>query len=193
MGEMKSAFEKALEKADKIGKLSPEEMREREEAEYTPVGSAIAERFLGHGHKQILKEELERYSSDENGVVVTAALSLLVKSIELTSSDLIERSLDGLLTLKGKERIGGTVDRIRILLTEFYEEREQEYAREKEYIEKNERELLHQLRITGSAVGAINPKASECLNIVNEQLNFRFIERLQVLKQELQILKVYEI
>ena len=186
MGEMKSAFEKALEKADKIGKLSPEEMREREEAEYTPVGSAIAERFLGHGHKQILKEELERYSSDENGVVVRAALSLLVKSIDLTSRDLIERSLDGLLTLKGKERIGGTVDRIRILFAEFQEKRKQEYEREEENIQKSERELLHQLRIAGSAVGAINPKASESLNLVYEQLNSRFNERLEVLKQELQ-------
>ena len=188
MGEMKSAFEKALEKADKIGKLSPEEMREREEAEYTPIGRAIAERFLGHGHKQILKEEVERYSSDENGIVVRAALSLLVKSIDLTSRDLIERSLDGLLTLKGKERIGGTVDRIRILFAEFQEKREQEYEREKENIDKSERELLHQLRIAGSAVGAINPKASKSLNLVYEQLNCRFNERLEALKQELQVL-----
>ena len=188
MGEMKSAFEKALEKADKIGKLSPEEMREREEAEYTPIGRAIAERFLGHGHKQILKEEVERYSSDENGIVVRAALSLLVKSIDLTSRDLIERSLDGLLTLKGKERIGGTVDRIRILFSEFQEKREQEYEREKENIDKSERELLHQLRVTGSAVGPINPKASESLDLVYEQLNSRFNERLETLKQELQIL-----
>jgi hypothetical protein len=188
MGEMKSAFEKALEKADKIGKLSPEEMREREKAEYTPVGHAITERFLGHGHKKILKEEVERYSSDENGVVVRAALSRLVEAIDLSSGGLIERSLDGLLTLKGNERIGETIDRIRILCAEFQVEKEQEYVREKENIEKSERELLHQLRIAGSAVGAINPKASESLNLVYEQLNSRFNERLEALKQELQIL-----
>ncbi|MDR9459918.1 MAG: hypothetical protein RI591_07235 [Dehalococcoidia bacterium] len=185
---MKSAFEKALEKADKIGKLSPEEMREREEAEYTPVGRAIAERFLGHGHKQILKEEVERYSSDENGVVVRAALSRLVEAIALSGGDPIERSLDGLLTLKGKEGIGEKIDSIRILFAEFQEEREQEYEREKENIEKSERELLHQLRITGSAVGAINPNASESLSLVYEQLNSRFNESLEALKQELQIL-----
>jgi hypothetical protein len=188
MGEIKSAFEKALEKADKIGKLSPEEMREREEAEYTPVGRAIAVRFLSHGHKQILKEEVERYSSDENSVVVRAALSRLVEAIDLSSGHPIERSLDGLLTLKGKERIGGTVDRIRILFAEFQDKREQEYEREKGNIDKSERELLHQLRITGSAVGAINPKASESLNLVYEKLNSRFNERLEALKQELQIL-----
>ena len=185
MGEMKSAFEKALEKADKIGKLSPEEMREREEAEYGPIGRAIAERFLGHGHKQILKEEVERYRSDENGVVVRAALSRLVEAIDLSSGQPIERSLDGLLTLKEKEGIGGTIDSIRILFAEFQEEREQEYEREKENIEKRERELLHQLRITGSAVGAINPKASESLSLVYEQLNSQFNERLEALKEEL--------
>jgi hypothetical protein len=188
MGEMKSAFEKALEKVDKLGKLSPEEMREREEAEYAPIGRAIAERFLGHGHKRILKEELERYRGDENGIVVRAILSRLVEAIDLSSGDLIERSLGGLLTIKGKERIGATIDRIRILFTEFEEEREQEYEREKGNIEKSERELLHQLRITGSAVGAINPKVSESLSIVYEQLNSRFKERLDALKQEMQIL-----
>jgi hypothetical protein len=188
MGEMKSAFERAFEKVDKLGKLSPEEMREREEAEYTPVGWAIADRFLGHGHKLILKEEVERYSNDEKGIVVRATLSRLVEAIDLSSGDLIQRSLDGLLTLKGKERIGGTIDRIKILFADFQDEREQEYEREKGNIEKSERELLHQLRITGSAVGAINPKASESLSLVCEKLNARFKERLEALKQELQII-----
>jgi hypothetical protein len=188
MGEMKSAFEKALEKVDKLGKLSPDEMREREEAEYTPIGRAIAERFLGHGHKRILKEELERYRGDENGIVVRAILSRLFEAIDLSRGDLIERLLGGLLTIKGKERIGATIDRIRILFTEFEEEREQEYEREKGNIQKSERELLHQLRITGSAVGAINPKASESLSIVYEQFNSRFNERLEALKQKLQVL-----
>ncbi len=188
MGEMKSAFEKALEKVDKLGKLSPEEMREKEEAEYTPIGRAIADRFLGHSHKQILKEEVERYSSDEKCIVVRATLSRLVEAIDLSSGDLIDRSLDGMLTLKGEERIGGTIDRIKILSAEFQEEKEQEYEREKGNIEKSERELLHQLRITGSAVVEINPKAIESLSIVYEQLNSRFNERLEALKLELQII-----
>jgi hypothetical protein len=188
MGDMKSAFEKALEKVDKLGKLSPEEMREREEAEYTPIGRAIAERFLGHGHNKILLEEVERYSGDEKGIVVRATLSRLVEAIDLTSGDLIQRSLDGLLALKGEERIGETIDSIRILSAEYQEEREQEYEREKENIEKSERELLHQLRITGSAVGAVNPKASESQSLVYGQLNSRFNERLETLKYELQIL-----
>ena len=57
MGEMKSAFEKALERAEKLGKLSPEEMRGRKEAEYAPIGRAIADRYLRHGHNEILEEE----------------------------------------------------------------------------------------------------------------------------------------
>jgi hypothetical protein len=187
MGEMKSAFEKALEKVDKLGKLSPEEMRERQEEEYIPIGRAISERFLGHGHKQILKEEVERYSSDEKVIVVKAARSRLVEAIDFSNGDQIQRSLDGLLTLEGKERIGGTIDRIRILFAEFQEEREREYEREKGNIEKSERELLHQLRITGSAVGAINPKASESLSLMYEKLSSRFNERLEALKQELRI------
>jgi len=69
VGEMKSAFEKAMEKAEKLGSLSPEEMRERKEAEYTTLGRAIAERYMGHGHKQLLKEEVGQYSGEEKAVV----------------------------------------------------------------------------------------------------------------------------
>jgi len=110
------------------------------------------------------------------------------ETIDLSSGHPIDRALDGLLTLREKEGIGGTIASIRILFAEFQKEREQEYEREKENIEKSERELLHQLRITGSAVGMMNPKASESLNLVYGQLNSRFNERLEALKKELQIL-----
>jgi len=185
MGEMKSAFEKAMEKAERLGKLSPEEMKERAESEYAPIGRAIAERYLGHGYKQLLEEEVERYSGDEKGIVIVAALSGLVEAIDFTSGDLIERALDGLLSLKGKGRTVGTIEEIRGLFGEFQDVQKQKYVSEKERIEKDERELLHQLRISGSAVGPINLEASEAWGMVSQELNSQFNERLVVLKQEL--------
>ena len=43
---IKSTLELAMEKAAKLPKLTPEEIRERQEREYGPLGRAIAERFL---------------------------------------------------------------------------------------------------------------------------------------------------
>lgn len=185
MSEMKSAFEKALEKAERLGKLSPEEMRERNEAEYAPIGRALAERYLGHGDRRILKEEVRRYSIDEQAMVMGAALSRLVAAIDLASYEITGKALNGLLTLKGKGRIGEINERIRSLLREFQDVQEQEYEGEKERIEKGERELLHQLRISGSAVGAINLKASETWETISQGLHSQFNERLGALKREL--------
>jgi hypothetical protein len=185
MGEMKSAFEKAMEKAERLGKLSPEEMRKRAEEEYAPIGRAITERYLGHGHKQLLREGVERYSGDEKGMVIEAALFRLIEAIDFTSGDQIERALDGLITIEGEGRTRGTIEEIRGLLGEYKDVQKQKYVGEKERIEKDERELLHQLRISGSAMGAINLQASETWRMISREIDSQFNERLGVLKREL--------
>lgn len=185
MGEMKSAFEKAMEKAEKLGSLSPEEMREHKEAEYTTLGRAIAERYVGHGHKPLLKEEVGRYSGEEKGIVMEAALSSLVEAVDLESGDLIERALDGLLALKGKGQVMEVTENIKGLLQEFRDVKQQKYEIGKEGIEKDEREMLHRLRIAGSAVGAINLKSSEAWAMLSTELESQFSQRLEALKREL--------
>jgi hypothetical protein len=192
VGEMKSAFEKAMEKAEKLGSLSPEEMRERKEAECTALGRAIAERYLGHGHKQLLEEEVGRYGGEEKGIVMGAALSRLVEAIDLKSGDVvvIGRALDGLVILKGKGQVPEAVGRIKVLLQEFRDVKQQRYEIEKESIEKDGRELLHRLRIAGSAVGAINLKSSEAWEVLSAELEPQFSQRLEELKREL--LRLFE-
>lgn len=185
MGEMKSAFEKAMEKAEKLGSLSPEEMRERKEAECTTLGRAIAARYMGHGHKQLLKEEVGRYSGDERGIVMGAALSRLVEAVDLESGDLIERALEGLVALKGKGEVMEVTENIKGLLQEFRDVQQLKYEIEKEGIEKDERELLHRLRIAGTAVGAINLKSSEAWALLSTELESQFSQRMEALKREL--------
>ena len=148
MSEMKSALEKALERAEKLGKLSPEEMRQRKEAEYAPIGRALAERYLGHGQKRVFKEEANRYSGEEKGIVLRAALLRLGEAIDLENDELTEMAMAGMLVLKQNERFGEINERVRSLLREYQEAEEQKYEGAKERIEKGEKELLHQLRIS---------------------------------------------
>jgi len=185
MSEMKSALEKALEKAEKLGKLSPEEMRQRKEEEYTPIGRAIADRYLGHGRNPILEEEVNRYSGEEKAIVIRAALSRLEDAIGLESDEVAERAIAGILTFRGEEKFGEISERIRSLLGEYREGRRQKYEEQKEHIERREMELLHQLRISGSAVGDINLQTSEAWARISQELSSRFDERLEELKREL--------
>ncbi len=99
MGEMKSAYEKAMERVEKLGKLSPEEMKERKEAEYTLVGRALAERYLNHGYGELLSEEVGNYNDEEKDMVTRAAVSRLIEAIQLADSESTERATLGISSL----------------------------------------------------------------------------------------------
>ena len=71
------------------------------------------------------------------------------------------------------------------LLQEFRDVKQQKYEIEKESIEKDGRELLHRLRIAGSAVGAINLKSSEAWDVLSAELESQFSQRLEALKRKL--------
>jgi hypothetical protein len=188
MGEMKSAFDRAMERADKMGKLSPEEMRQREEAEYLPVGRAIAERYLNHGNEQLFKEEVDKHAGERRGIVVRAALKGLVEAVSLTGYERTEKALNGVLALVGDghgEAVNGKIGDITGLLAEFSQELERKYGEEQEQIEKSERELLHQLRISGSAVGSINMATSQAWGKIYREFSSPFEKRLEMLKGEL--------
>jgi len=188
MDELKSAFDRAMERVERVGKLSPEEMRERKEAECIPVGHAIAERYLEHGHESLFKEEVNKHVGDDGNIVSRAALVRLAESIDLTSYETAERAMKGVLALAGESGAGevsGIIDSMVDLFKEFGEQLQHKYNSEKERIEDEERELLHRLRISGSAVGEMNMAASEAWGAVYRDFSASFRERLEVLKKEL--------
>jgi len=104
MGEMKSAFERAMERAEKMGTLSAEQMRQRRMAELAPVGQAAAQRYLEHGHEPLLREEIEKHSGEEKGIVLGAALATLVEAVSLTDNVFTERALKGILALIDEDK-----------------------------------------------------------------------------------------
>jgi hypothetical protein len=185
MGEIKSALEKALEKAEKLGKLTPQEKKERQEAEYAPVGKALAERFLGHGYLHILRDEEQRYQGEEREIVIQAALTRLMEAIQLEDSLMTQRALEGISSLSDAGRIEEVKQEILRLCHEYQEAEQRRYREEKERVEREERELLHQLRISGSAVGEINLDTSEARKKRAQQLQASFQQELDSLKQTL--------
>ncbi len=188
MDELKSAFDRAMERVERVGKLSPEEMRERKEAEFTPAGRAIAERYLEHGHEKLFGEEIGKHGGEEGAIVKRAALGRLVESIDLTSYDTAEKAMKGVLALSGESDAGevnGIIESMVGLFKEFGEELQSKYVIEKEGIEGEERELLHQLRISGSAVGEMNMAASESWGRAYREFSAPFRERLEALKKGL--------
>ncbi|MDY6906681.1 MAG: hypothetical protein SV910_00410 [Chloroflexota bacterium] len=185
MGELKSAFERALEKADGLGTLSPQEMRGLKEAEFVPVGRALAERYLGHGHTRVLSDEASRYHGEERDIVSRAALERLVEAIDVREGERSERALAAIPALAGAGHAAEAIGAIRGLLEEHRQAVEQRFSQQREQRERQIRELLHQMRIAGSAVGDVNPSSSDAWRQDAHELDARFDERLGELKGQL--------
>lgn len=196
MGKLKSAWEIAQEKAERLGKLSPAEMQRQREQECRQIGQAIAQRYLDSPEPLPLAIELNKYQ-EKKDLVRQATLTHLTQAIDLksrsgTSPDptkynnrsggiypRLEKIAQGIASLEPKSE--SIIERIRGLVQEY----EQLADKTRQAIETSHRETLHQLRISGTAVGNINieatPQWQQSWHLLTEPLE----PRLDSLKREL--------
>jgi predicted RNA-binding protein len=179
MGEIKSAWEIAQAKADKLGKLSAEEERQQKEERFSQIGTAIAQRYLGHGDRQNILADISQYSTEEKLIISRTIISELAQSIHLRSHDRLERIAQGILCLKPEAE--GTIQQISQLSQE-YKQAERKIRQE---IEAKVKQTLHQMRISGSAIGDTNIEAKQEWQQSLQKLVQPFQERLDALKGEL--------
>lgn len=179
MSEIKSAWEIAQAKAAKLGKLSAEEERQHKEEECRQIGSAIAQRYLSHWDPQNMQAELSRYPTEERLTIARTILPELAQTIDLRSQDMFERTAKGILTLEPEAE--GTIEQIRELSQEY----QQAVRKTGQEMEARVKEMLHQLRVSGSAIGGINAEANREWQQSLQELAQPFQERLDALKSEL--------
>jgi hypothetical protein len=190
MGELKSALERAMEKTGKLGSLSAEEKKRQGEERLMPMGRALAEKYLLHGHAKILTDDIGRFPVAEKYLVNRGALSGLVESIGFDkgiTAESLDRVHAGLLALAAsdKDSIEKMIGEIKGLVAEFDAEQQRTLSSEAENIDRVERERLRGIGISGSAVAEINVKAGAAWRQVVEGIRTRFAERLESLKKKL--------
>jgi len=183
MGELKSAWEIAQEKADKLGKLSAKEAQRQKEEKCRQIGQAMTQRWLDSSQGQNLVEEVNNYPEEEKSLIAQATLDYLVGAIDFQSSksdvSRLERAIQGIASLEPKAQ--PITERI----TKLAQEYGQAERKTRQELESNDRELLHQLRISGTAVGDINFEATPEWQPAQQELAELFRPRLDSLKQEL--------
>jgi hypothetical protein len=183
MGELKSAWEIAQEKANKLGKLSVKEEQRQREEKCRQIGRALTQRWLGSSEGQNLVVEVNNYPEEEKSLIVRAVLDYLAEAIDLQSAKPgvsgLERAVQGIARLQPKSQ--PITERITKLAQE-YEQAEKKARRE---MESNYRETLHQLRISGTAVGDINLEIRSDWQQAQQELAELFRPRLDSLKEEL--------
>jgi len=194
MSEMKSAWEKAMEKVEKLGKLSEEELRQ---LEYQPVGNKLAARYLQETDYN-LDAELTKYKG--TGIrkyVLQGVQEIFLRNISLPKNEhdmqTIRRAMSGLRLLKENKNLLDTIlDRIANLLNYYGQARQQTYLQFKKDFEAKLQETNQAMQQQMGAKVRIEPEQHpqfpEEWRRINSQLDAQYEKTLEEHKQ--QILKL---
>jgi hypothetical protein len=182
MSELKSAWEVAQERAKRLGNLSAEEKEQQEREGYGQIGQALAQKWMDASQRLDIAEELSKHEEKGRGVIKKAAIERLAEAVEFITAQGIEslrRAVEGISSLRPE--LQPRAEEIEQLVQE-YELAEQNMRQE---LEGSYRETLHQLRISGTAVGGINMEDNDRWQLARQRLVDSFAPRLDALKQAL--------
>jgi len=177
MGEIKSAREIAQDKADKLGVLSPAEKRRQQEEKYGNIGRALADRYLERENKNYLLTETQKYNSPDRQMVIHAIIKRLAELIDIKHNQNSRKINEGIRAISESQAID-IMNQIDELLNEYHHIE----AEERQRIDKAGKEILHGMRISGTAIGSINTRANAEWQQRLEQICLPYEERLNNLK-----------
>jgi hypothetical protein len=182
MSELKSAWEVAQDRANRLGKLSAQEKEQQESQRYRQVGQALAQKWLDSSQQFDVAAELDKHGEKEREIIEQAVIERLVDAIEFTGAQSVN-------SVKG---VVETISSLRPELQPKAEEvgqlvQEYELAEQKirQQLESHYRQTLHQLRISGTAVDAINVEDNPQWQLARQGLVESLAPRLDALKQAL--------
>ena len=182
MGELKSAWEIAQEKANRLGKLSAEEREQQEKQRYRQIGQVLAQKWLDSSRRPNITEELSKYEEREREIIKQALIEHLAEVAELTTAQGIDNTKKAIEALSGLGPEWQPKAEEMSELVQEYEGAEQKIRQE---LESSYRETLHKLRISGTAVDAINIEANPQWQLARQGLVEDFTPRLNDLKRAL--------
>ena len=131
MGEMKSSWEIAMEKADKLGKVSPEELNS---IKYVPEGNRIASQYLQDDKSDLMAEMAKYPAADAAKYVKNGIDEILLRNISLPHNEedmrRTNRAMAGLRLIKDNKKqlesvlglINNLVNQYQLALKQTYEE-----------------------------------------------------------------------
>jgi hypothetical protein len=194
MSEMKNAWEKAMEKVEKLGELSEEEVKQME---YQPAGNKLAAKYLQETDFN-LDAELTKYKG--TGIrkyVLQGIQEIFLRNIFLPKNEYdmqrARRAMAGLRLLKENKKLLDTIlDRITNILNYYGQARQQAYLQFKKDFEAKLQETTHVLQQQAGTKVHIEPEQHpqflEEWRRINSQLDAQYEKVLEEHKQ--QIIKI---
>ncbi|MBM3118762.1 MAG: hypothetical protein FJ006_04295 [Chloroflexi bacterium] len=137
MSEMKSAWEKAMERVEKLGKLTEDELKQ---LECVPVGNRLAARYLQETDFNLDAELMKYKGTGLRKYVAKGAQEIFLSNIMFPQSERdkqnTKRAMAGLRLVKeNKNQLETILDRITNLLNYYEQARQQTYVQFKKGFE----------------------------------------------------------
>lgn len=192
MGDIKSAIEIAMEKAERLGRATDEE---RLKWKYVPEGERLAARYIKQDCNLVV--ELSQYEENIKKYVIQGAADVLTRNINLPKSNLVKRinkrAMDGLKIVKSdKASVENVYSKMRRIFEHYVgqgeQQRKQAYESLKAEFEAKMKQAIQQQ--LGSFVGIRidverQPQFQEEWRKLLIQLDSQYVKLLDEYKQEL--------
>ena len=180
MSELRSAWEVAQERASRLGKLSAEEKEQQERQRYRQVGQVLAQKWMDSSQRLDVTAELGKHEEKGREIIKQAIIEHLIEATDFTTAqgmNSVKRVIEAIGRLKPElqhraEQVGQ--------LVQEYELVEQKVRQD---LESNYTQILHQLRISGTAVDAVNIEDNPQWQLARQGLVESLAPRLNALKQ----------
>lgn len=195
MGDIKSAIEIAMEKAERLGKATDEE---RLKWKYVPEGERLAAKYIKQDCNLVV--ELSQYEENIKKYVIQGVADVLTRNINLPKSNLVKRTnkraMDGLKIVKGdKASVENVYSKIRRIFEHYVgqgeQQRKQAYESLKAEFEAKMKQAIQQQ--LGSFAGIRidverQPQFQEEWRKLLIQLDSQYVRLLDEYKQELSVI-----
>jgi hypothetical protein len=192
MEELKSAFDIAMERAEKLGKASPEEIRKRD---LVPQGEKLAARYL-KGQCD-LTVELSKYDDEARGYVAESVKKVLLRNLDVPKNEVVRRTtrraMEGIKSLKDdKGGVENVYSKLRRLFKHYEDEgaqqRSQAYEELKQDFYRNLQQLAQQQGIpTGISIDVeSHPQFQEQWRLTLTKLDAQYRTLMEEYKLEIE-------
>jgi hypothetical protein len=191
MGEMKSAFERAMERAESLGAASEEDVKKWK---YLPEGEKLAARYMrGEGD---LLSELDGYDEEARRIVVEGAQEVMVRNLDLPRNEQAKKTnkkvMEAIKELKrDKVALENVYTKIRRIFGHYEQEGEQQRRQAREATKQEvEARLVQAMQQMGQAPPArmnveTQPQFQQEWRRVLAQLDSQYLNLLDEARQEI--------
>jgi hypothetical protein len=192
MDEMKSAFERAMERAESLGKASEEDLRKWK---YLPEGERLAAKYLKDECDLVV--EIGKYDDNVRQHVVEGAQGILVNNIDLPRNELAKRTskkaMEAIKELKrDKVSVENVYTKLRRIFNHYEQEGEQQRRQAYEAVKKDveakmQQAIQQQLGAAGSMKINVEtqPQFQQEWRRTLAQLESQYLKLLDECKQEI--------